>query len=194
MLASCSSSASKLPYEYFVIVHGLMAATRHRICLQVEGRWRLVDVAYGAAASGHLAFYTPPEAMIRSHMPLEAYWQLLDAPLSHHQFWEQPAASPALFSAGLELCTPSLRAVHHLQAARCASPRVPRAFLVPAFQAGSFARVPVHAVLKMMWQAAADVASQHLCCVSGSSCAVIGCRTEACLERQPCNDLLSAGV
>ena len=86
----------------------------------MDGKWQLLDVAYASAAGGHSAFYMPPEAIIRSYLPLEAYWQLLAQPLSHDQFWEQPAISPALFCSGLQLCTPSLRAVHRLAACWCA--------------------------------------------------------------------------
>jgi hypothetical protein len=69
---------------------------------------------------GQLPFYLPPEALIHTHLPFEAYWQLLPSPITLKQWWQMPEVSLALCAAGGQLVDGGqLKSCNVLPAVRC---------------------------------------------------------------------------
>ncbi|WIA19886.1 hypothetical protein OEZ85_005786 [Tetradesmus obliquus] len=97
-----------------------LAAHNHSwVAVKVNGRWRLLDPVYAILKQGQLPFYLPPEAFIHSHLPFEAYWQLLPDPISLEAWWALPEVSLALCAAGGRLVDGGqLRACNVLPAVR----------------------------------------------------------------------------
>jgi hypothetical protein len=70
---------------------------------------------------GQLPFYLPPESFIHTHLPFEAYWQLLPNPVSLEQWWQMPEVSLALCAVGGQLVAEGqLKSCNMLPAVRCA--------------------------------------------------------------------------
>lgn len=67
---------------------------------------------------GQLPFYLPPEAFIHTHLPFEAYWQLLPNPVSLDQWWQLPEVSLAFCAAGGQLMAEELKSCTVLPAVR----------------------------------------------------------------------------
>jgi len=69
--------------------------------VHVDGRWRLLDVAWGAIPEARTAFFSPPEEFIYTHLPLMQRWQLLPRPVALETFWTMPQLTPSFFPLGL---------------------------------------------------------------------------------------------
>lgn len=67
---------------------------------------------------GQLPFYLPPEAFIYTHLPFEAYWQLLPNPVSRDQWWNMPELALPFFAVGGQLQDDQLRSCTLLPAVR----------------------------------------------------------------------------
>lgn len=88
--------------------------TRHAWnAVRVDNNWQLVDTTWDdsttddpdqAYSSDYLML--PPEAMIASHFPEQADWQLLAAISDRQQFEASPILRPQLFAEGLQLIEP----------------------------------------------------------------------------------------
>lgn len=77
-----------------------------------DGKWEIVECTWGA---GHLDgsrfvprfsnfyFFPPPEALLYSHYPTEAKWQLVSSPISRAEQERLPQLTPDFFDFALEL-------------------------------------------------------------------------------------------
>ena len=53
------------------------------VAARVDGRWTLSDPTWAPGAAGPSAWFdVPPDAFVRTHLPLDPRWQLLAAPLT----------------------------------------------------------------------------------------------------------------
>lgn len=81
--------------------------------VQIDGKWRLVDCAWGA---GHIGqggaynknldehfFFTAPEEFIYHHFPEESKWQLLSRPVTETEFLKMPQLRSGFFTNGLKM-------------------------------------------------------------------------------------------
>ena len=82
--------------------------------IQIDGDWKLVDPTW---ASGQMHrsfihlygsyidhfFFTDPEDFIKSHLPANSAWQLLDEPIDANDFAMAPSYFPAYFANEVEL-------------------------------------------------------------------------------------------
>ncbi len=80
--------------------------------VQIDGKWRLIDSTWGAGSIqqgkfvkrfSEFFFLTPPDKLIFTHYPEEDRWQLLDTPVTHQQFEQQPRVSQELFELGVSV-------------------------------------------------------------------------------------------
>jgi hypothetical protein len=86
-------------------------ATNHAWnAVQLDGKWHLVDCILGAGALNgkqfekaysDFAFLPSPEALLFSHCPKDAKWQLVEPPLTLAQFEQQPEVNRLLFEMGV---------------------------------------------------------------------------------------------
>jgi hypothetical protein len=86
-------------------------ATNHAWnAVQIDGKWHLVDCILGAGALNgkqfekkfsDFAFLPPPEALLFSHCPKDAKWQLVEPPLTLEQFERLPEVNRLLFEMGM---------------------------------------------------------------------------------------------
>lgn len=83
--------------------------------VEVEGRWYLIDVTWGAGYVADDIFkkrytsdylFIPPEVLAVDHFPDEAKWQLLDEPITRGDFMRQPILRAEFYQRGLELLDP----------------------------------------------------------------------------------------
>jgi hypothetical protein len=79
--------------------------------VKVDGEWKLVDATWGAGdiINGRFVrrfreffFLTPPEALIWTHFPTNAQWQLLPTPVSASEFRRQPMPQRDFFELGFD--------------------------------------------------------------------------------------------
>jgi hypothetical protein len=88
--------------------------------IKIDGRWRLVDVTWGAGGVKRVAsgpghpfgtferrfdpfyFSTPPERMIYDHWPSDPRWQLLDPPMSEEAQRALPLLKSCAWTFGLQ--------------------------------------------------------------------------------------------
>lgn len=82
--------------------------------VKVEGRWRLLDCAAGAAARGEGAFFSAPEHFAVTHLPLDAPWSLSRTYMSKEAFFAQPWIEPRFHNAGCRVLTPDVPAARRL--------------------------------------------------------------------------------
>ncbi len=94
-LASMVNIKSHLIYGY-TKQHGLVDSNIHAWCAaQIDSRWYLFDPTWGAGLirnskyikmTNYRFFKIAPEELIKSHMPFDPQWQLLDYPITHEDF------------------------------------------------------------------------------------------------------------
>ncbi|GMH43357.1 hypothetical protein BSKO_11279 [Bryopsis sp. KO-2023] len=90
--------------------------------VQINKRWRLLDIAWAAQRRGHAPFYISPEVFINRCFPLEAHWQLLQEPIGLEEFWKLPMCSIMFLQSGLALVDPTLTDVVTLEKGREGGP------------------------------------------------------------------------
>ncbi|MGB5237154.1 MAG: hypothetical protein WBN59_05925 [Flavobacteriaceae bacterium] len=82
--------------------------------VQVDGDWKLVDPTWALGQTGNIQllftgnyieqfFFPDPSNFIKSHLPANPAWQLLDAPVAADKFKKQPSYFPEYFSREVEL-------------------------------------------------------------------------------------------
>jgi hypothetical protein len=85
--------------------------------VKLDGKWELLDTTMGSGyldPQGHLVrqfrsyyFMTPPDAFIYDHFPLDGRWQLLEDPLSRHDFESLVCLKQHFFNHDLRLLSHS---------------------------------------------------------------------------------------
>ncbi|MEN8788703.1 MAG: hypothetical protein ABF293_01390 [Flavobacteriaceae bacterium] len=82
--------------------------------VQIEGEWKLVDATWAVGRSGRSFssligyyqdqfFFPEPEDFIKSHLPVNPAWQLLEKPVGAVSFKKQPSFFPEYFYRDVEL-------------------------------------------------------------------------------------------
>jgi kyphoscoliosis peptidase len=80
--------------------------------VRIAGQWRLLDATWGAGyldaadrrfhrAFEGFYFFPPPQQFLNTHLPEDAQWQLVPAPLQRRAFAAQALLRPAFFRYGL---------------------------------------------------------------------------------------------
>ncbi|MBE0648755.1 MAG: hypothetical protein IH596_13355 [Bacteroidales bacterium] len=73
---------------------------------KIDGVWRLFDPTWGSGyvdngrfrkSFDSFYFMTPPDSLIRSHMPFDPVWQLREYPITHDQFIEGGNHGPSYY-------------------------------------------------------------------------------------------------
>jgi hypothetical protein len=63
---------------------------------KIDSNWYLIDATWGAGYTRHERFHkkfsfkyykTPPDSLIKSHMPFDPMWQMMDFPATHDDFF-----------------------------------------------------------------------------------------------------------
>lgn len=84
--------------------------------VNIEGNWYLIDATWDSGYVDRSGFtkqyktdylFPPPAAMVVTHFPNDAAWQLLPTPLSQGEFLRQPMLRPQFFAEGLTLLAPT---------------------------------------------------------------------------------------
>ncbi|MDB4928716.1 MAG: hypothetical protein JWM10_1200 [Myxococcaceae bacterium] len=84
--------------------------------VKLDGRWYLIDTTWDAGGvdtdgfhKGYHTYYflTPPEALLATHYPDEARWQLLPVARTPGEYMRAPALEPGFFANGLRLIAPT---------------------------------------------------------------------------------------
>jgi len=84
---------------------------------RIDDQWHLIDVTWSAGSEGPNGkfrkdydtdwLFTPPQVFVRTHLPDNESWQLLEAPVSRGDFVRAPMMRPAFYAAGLSLTEPT---------------------------------------------------------------------------------------
>lgn len=56
------------------------------VAVQLDKEWYLCDPTWDAGYASYMYFLVPPGEFIRSHMPFDPLWQLLEHPITHNNF------------------------------------------------------------------------------------------------------------
>ena len=88
-------------------------ANHEWVAVRLSGKWYLCDPMWGAGIMDSnrrfsrkletFWFLTRPDHFIYKHWPLDARWQLLEAPIQFEEFEQMALLNPAYFKSGLEL-------------------------------------------------------------------------------------------
>lgn len=83
--------------------------------VKLDGKWELVDATWDDPTGGPASdstvrstyLFTPPELFVYDHLPDDASWQLLPAPLSAGDFVREPMMDPDMGRYGIGLVDPT---------------------------------------------------------------------------------------
>ncbi|MEM6514748.1 MAG: transglutaminase domain-containing protein [Bacteroidota bacterium] len=85
--------------------------------VKVDGKWQLIDATWSTATNANdpehvdfkeTYFFIAAKDLLKSHLPQEEKWQLLDKPMTKSEFFYQPLFYEPYFNSGLELSEENL--------------------------------------------------------------------------------------